>query len=48
MAAGMDSAVVNPANRTLIESLKATDLILGRDRFCRSYTKAAKADFAKK
>jgi 5-methyltetrahydrofolate--homocysteine methyltransferase len=48
MAAGMDSAVVNPANRALIESLKATDLILGRDRFCRSYTKAVKAEFARK
>jgi 5-methyltetrahydrofolate--homocysteine methyltransferase len=48
MAAGMDSAVVNPANRALIESLKATELILGRDRFCRSYTKAAKIEFAKK
>jgi 5-methyltetrahydrofolate--homocysteine methyltransferase len=48
MAAGLDSAVVNPANRALIESLKATELILGNDRFCRSYTKAAKADFVKK
>jgi 5-methyltetrahydrofolate--homocysteine methyltransferase len=48
MAAGMDSAVVNPANRALIESLKATDLILGRDRFCRAYTKAVKAEFARK
>jgi 5-methyltetrahydrofolate--homocysteine methyltransferase len=48
MAAGMDSAVVNPANRALIESLKATELILGNDRFCRAYTKAAKAGFVKK
>jgi 5-methyltetrahydrofolate--homocysteine methyltransferase len=48
MAAGMDSAVVNPANRALIESLKATELILGKDRFCRSYTRAAKAEFAGK
>jgi 5-methyltetrahydrofolate--homocysteine methyltransferase len=48
MAAGMDSAVVNPANRALIESLKATELILGKDRFCRSYTKAAKAGFVRK
>jgi 5-methyltetrahydrofolate--homocysteine methyltransferase len=48
MAAGLDSAVVNPANRALVESLKATELILGRDRFCRSYTRAAKAEFAGK
>jgi hypothetical protein len=31
-------------NRTI----KATELILGNDRFCRSYTKAVKAGFAKK
>jgi 5-methyltetrahydrofolate--homocysteine methyltransferase len=48
IAAGMDSAVVNPANRALVESLKATELLLGKDRFCRSYTKAAKAEFAGK
>ena len=48
IAAGMDSAVVNPVSRALVESLKATELLLGRDRFCRSYTKAAKAEFAGK
>jgi 5-methyltetrahydrofolate--homocysteine methyltransferase len=48
MAAGLDSAVVNPANKALLASLKATDLILGNDRFCRSYTRAAKAGFVKK
>lgn len=46
--AGMDSAVVNPANTALIESMKATDVLLGRDRFCRKYTKAAKINFSKK
>ncbi len=46
--AGMDSAVVNPENVALIESLKATELLLGRDRFCRKYTTAAKIDFSKK
>ncbi|MDR1586261.1 MAG: dihydropteroate synthase [Treponema sp.] len=48
IAAGMDSAVVNPANKALIESLKATELILGNDRFCRAYTKAARAGFTRK
>jgi 5-methyltetrahydrofolate--homocysteine methyltransferase len=48
MAAGMDSAVINPANSALIESLKATELLLGNDRFCRAYTKAAKNEFSKK
>lgn len=48
VAAGMDSAVVNPTNAALIESLKATELLLGRDKFCRKYTTAAQNCFAKK
>ncbi|MDR1572171.1 MAG: dihydropteroate synthase [Clostridiales Family XIII bacterium] len=48
MAAGMDSAVLDPANTALIETLKATELLLARDRFCRSYTKAAKSGFSRK
>ncbi|WP_303870298.1 dihydropteroate synthase [Acetobacterium wieringae] len=48
VAAGMDSAVVNPENIALIESLKATELLLGKDRFCRKYTTAAKINFIKK
>ena len=48
LGAGMDSAVCNPANRALIESLKATEMLLGRDRFCRKYTTAAKAGFVRK
>lgn len=45
---GMDSAIVNPCDRELIASLKATDLLLGTDLFCRKYTMAAKKDFASK
>ena len=45
--AGMDSAVVNPDNVPLIESLKATELLLGKDRFCRQYTTGAKNAFIK-
>ena len=48
MSAGMDSAICNLANTPLIESLKATDMLLGRGRFCRSYTTAAKQGFIKK
>jgi len=48
VAAGMDSAVVNPENVALIESLKATELLLGHDRFCRKYTTAAKIAFRQK
>ncbi|MBF7097246.1 dihydropteroate synthase [Alkalibacter mobilis] len=47
-AFGMDSAVVNPSDVELIESLYATDLLLGKDRFCRKYTNAAKDSFSKK
>ncbi|AOT70995.1 dihydropteroate synthase [Geosporobacter ferrireducens] len=48
VAAGMDSAVVNPSNVELIESLYATELLLGRDKFCRKYTTASKTGFIKK
>lgn len=46
--AGMDSAVVNPANVALIESLKATELLLGKDMFCRNYTTASRKNFTVK
>lgn len=48
MACGMDSAVCNPANRAFVESLKATEMLLGQDKFCRKYTVAAKDGFTKK
>lgn len=48
MAAGLDSAVIDPTSVAILESLKATDALLGRDRFCRRYTKAAKENFMKK
>lgn len=46
--AGMDSAVCDSSNVSLIESMKATELLLGKDRFCRKYTKAAKKGFVAK
>lgn len=48
MQMGLDSAVCNPAETSLIEAIKTTDLLLGKDRFCRKYTKAAKAGFTSK
>lgn len=48
IATGMDSAVVDPSNVELIESLYATKLLLGKDKFCRKYTTASKIDFAKR
>ena len=40
VAAGMDSAIADPLDRELMASLKATELILGRDRHCLAYTRA--------
>ena len=45
MQMGLDSAVCNPAETSLIEAIKATEMLLGKDRFCRKYTKAAKKGF---
>jgi 5-methyltetrahydrofolate--homocysteine methyltransferase len=43
LAVGLDAAIIDPLDAGLINMLYATDLILGRDRFCRSYTRAYKA-----
>jgi 5-methyltetrahydrofolate corrinoid/iron sulfur protein methyltransferase len=43
LEAGMDSAIVDPANQEFRESLFASELLLGRDPFCRKYTKAFKS-----
>ncbi len=43
LAAGLDAAIINPLEQGLVNMLFATELILGRDRFCRNYTKAFRA-----
>jgi 5-methyltetrahydrofolate--homocysteine methyltransferase len=43
LAAGLDAAIINPMEQGLINMLYATQLILGRDRFCRGYTTAFRA-----
>jgi 5-methyltetrahydrofolate--homocysteine methyltransferase len=40
LAAGLDAAIINPMEQGLINMLYTTELILGRDRFCRKYTTA--------
>jgi 5-methyltetrahydrofolate corrinoid/iron sulfur protein methyltransferase len=40
LAAGLDAAIINPMEQGLINMLYATEMILGRDRFCRRYTTA--------
>jgi cobalamin-dependent methionine synthase I len=40
LAAGLDAAIMDPLDQGLVNMLYATELILGRDRFCRKYTTA--------
>lgn len=41
--AGMDSAIIDPENTDLRNIIYATDVVLGRDRFCMNFTKAYRA-----
>lgn len=43
LAAGMDSAIIDPTIIEMREALMATNLILGKDRFCRNYTNACRS-----
>jgi len=43
LAAGMDTAIVDPLDRELKAALLATDLLLGRDKHCLAYTRAYRA-----
>jgi 5-methyltetrahydrofolate corrinoid/iron sulfur protein methyltransferase len=43
VAAGMDTAIIDPLDRELKAALLATDLLLGRDKFCQTYTRAFRA-----
>jgi 5-methyltetrahydrofolate--homocysteine methyltransferase len=43
LAAGLDAAIIDPLDLGLINMLYASELVLGRDRFCRNYTRAFKA-----
>ena len=40
MAAGMDTAIVDPGDARLRAKLLATDMVLGRDRHCLEFTRA--------
>jgi 5-methyltetrahydrofolate corrinoid/iron sulfur protein methyltransferase len=40
LAVGLDAAIIDPLDQGLTNMLFATELVLGRDRFCRGYTKA--------
>ena len=40
MAAGMDSAIMDPTDAVMTTEILAVEAILGRDKFCRAYNKA--------
>lgn len=40
VAAGLDSAIIDPLDRELQAALVATELVLGRDRHCLNYTRS--------
>jgi 5-methyltetrahydrofolate--homocysteine methyltransferase len=43
LEAGLDSAIVDPTDRALIETLYASNAVLGRDRHCAQYNRAFRA-----
>ena len=43
MAAGLDSAILDPLDRELRATILAAELVLGRDRHCLNYTRAYRA-----
>jgi len=43
LAAGLDAAIIDPLDAGLTNMLYASELDLGRARFCRNYTRAFKA-----
>jgi cobalamin-dependent methionine synthase I len=38
--AGLDSVIIDPTDRELMASIKAAELVLGRDRHCLNYIRA--------
>jgi hypothetical protein len=43
VAAGLDSAILDPLDQELKAALLAAELVLGRDRHCLNYTRAYRA-----
>lgn len=40
MAAGLDSAILDPLDKELMDAIKASEVLLGKDPFCKNYIKA--------
>jgi len=43
LAAGLDSAILDPLDREMMAALAAAELVLGRDHHCLNYTRAYRA-----
>lgn len=46
MAYGLDSAIMDPLDRNLMEAIAAAELVLGKDDFCLNYTRAYRESMA--
>ena len=43
VAAGLDSAILDPNDRALLETIMAAEMLMGKDRFCMGFNKAYRA-----
>lgn len=43
LSAGLDSAIIDPLNRNMRGTMLAAEVLLGKDKHCRRYSKACKA-----
>jgi len=43
IASGLDSAIMDPTDKSLVSAMLATELVLGRDRHCMSFNRAYRA-----
>ncbi len=43
MAAGMDSAIIDPLDQKIMATIKTADMLLGNDNFCGNYLKGVRA-----
>jgi len=43
MAAGLDSAILDPLDDELMDVIKTSEALLGKDRFCKNYIRAFRA-----
>lgn len=45
MAAGMDSAIIDPLDPKIMASIRTSDMLLGKDNFCGNYLKGVRAGY---